>query len=281
MEYIGEFNGDPVARQNVTAAEHHPAFCDSLDQVIALSAKRLKKLGSGSRINEVSPYMERLLDRGEMDPELAAGAVQLLLFAGVDTTHHVLQWVLLNVARCQRVQDKLYDEVKSVVGDGPLEVDHLTKLPYLTQILRENHRMTPPGPGTLLRRLDEDVDLCGYLVPAHTRLLLMADALQNDPKLVDDVSEFRPERWTETEVAKRKGTPRQVLDHQLLAKPFGYGARMCLGARVAELEVKALLARMVRDWKFSLSDPSEKYVTAMGLMLKPDPFPKVQFEARR
>jgi len=216
-----------------------------------------------------------------MDPELAASAVQLLLFAGVDTTHHVLQWVLLNVARNPLVQGKLYDEVKSVVGEGPLDVDHLTKLPYLTQILRENHRLTPPAPGTLMRRLDEDVDLCGYLVPAHTRLLLMADALQNDPKLVDDVTEFRPERWADEEVAQRKGTPKQILDHQMLAKPFGYGARMCLGARVAELEVKALLARMVTDWKFSVADPSEKCITGMGLMLKPDPFPKLKFEARR
>jgi len=94
----------------------------------------------------------------------------LLLFAGVDTTHHVLQWALLNLALNERVQQKLYEEVVSVLGkDGVLDVEHLTKLPYMGHFLRENHRSTPPFSGAVIRRLEEDVDVCGYLVPKQVR----------------------------------------------------------------------------------------------------------------
>jgi cytochrome P450 len=279
MEYVGVFGRDPVGRTNPELHKDYPAFCSAMDDVYALSSKRVAALG-GARIHDIAPYMERLLERGEVETGNAGQAVQLLLFAGVDTTHHVLQWSILNLALNPRVQEKIYEEAQRVIGKGALEVEHLTQLPYMSQFLRENHRKTPPFPGAVLRRLEEDVDVCGYLIPKNTRLTLMSDAIQNDPKIAERPEEFLPERWADEAVAKRKGTPQQVLDHQMLAKPFGYGARMCLGARVAELEIKALLARMVRDWNFAPVDPSPQYNTIQGLMLKPDPFPKLKFEPR-
>jgi len=281
MELIGQFNRDPVARQNIEADPRYPAFCEALDAVFAGAARYVAKVKNGhAQINGVQSYFERLLSRGEMDEDRCIEAVKLMLFAGVDTTHHVLMWNILHVAENPVAQEKLYEEFKRVLGDEPMQVEHLSKLPYLTQFLRETHRLTPPGPGTVLRRLDEDVDLCGYLVPANTRLTLMSHAVQNDPRYVDNPTEFRPERWSDEEVAKRKGTPKQIIDHQMLAKPFGYGARMCLGARAAELEIKTLMARLLRDWKISRKDPSEKYQIVQGVMLKAEPYPRLKFEPR-
>lgn len=193
-----------------------------MDDVYELSSKRMGKMGVGSRINDVAPYMERMMERDELGKDSATQAIQLLLFAGVDTTHHVLQWSLLNLALHPEVQQKLYEEAVSVLGkDGVLDVEHLTQLPYLTMFLRENHRTTPPFSGAVMRRLEEDVDVCGYLLPKLTKFMMVSDPIQNDPKIVDNPTEFRPERWSDEEVAKRKGTPQQILDHQLLAKPFG------------------------------------------------------------
>jgi hypothetical protein len=42
------------------------------------------------------------------------------------------------------------------------------------------------------------------------------------------------------------GTPSEILDHRLLATPFSFGPRMCLGGRLAELEIKTLFARLVQ-----------------------------------
>ena len=35
-------------------------------------------------------------------------------------------------------------------------------------------------------------------------------SIQNDPKYVEDVKEFKPERWLPEEVEKRKGTEYEV-----------------------------------------------------------------------
>lgn len=44
-----------------------------------------------------------------------------------------------------------------------------------------------------------------------------------------------------SEVDKRKGTTKEILDHRLLSTPFSFGARMCLGGRLAELEIKIMV----------------------------------------
>ena len=47
---------------------------------------------------------------------------------------------------------------------------------------------------------------------------------------VPDAKLFRPERWSEEEKKKRKGTDLEWLDHSSISSPFGSGARMCMVA---------------------------------------------------
>merc|ERR1719323_613504 len=97
----------------------------------------------------------------------------------------------------------------------------------------------------------------GHELKKGTMVMLNAHSYQHDPKFVEDPEVYRPERWDTDEVAARKGTEREVLDHPLLRDPFGFGARMCLGVRVAKLEVAVATARLVRDWHLELEDGQE------------------------
>ncbi|CAE7539359.1 Cyp27a1 [Symbiodinium necroappetens] len=68
--------------------------------------------------------------------------------------------------------------------------------------------------------------------------------LQRDPKIVDDPWAFRPERFMAEAVQARKNDPlKSLLDHKLIEKPFSFGARMCLGARLAEMEMMILISQ--------------------------------------
>lgn len=50
---------------------------------------------------------------------------------------------------------------------------------------------------------------------------------------------------------------------------------MCIGGRVAELEMMALAARIVQDWHLALK-PNQTWKVRQFLMLKADPFPKFE-----
>ena len=53
---------------------------------------------------------------------------------------------------------------------------------------------------------------------------------------VDDAKTFKPARWLKEESEKKL--------HPFASLPYGYGARMCLGRRFADLEIQVLLAKV-------------------------------------
>ena len=224
--------------------------------------------------------VERMLGRGEMSEEDISSVVGDLLLAGVDTTAYIIGWNFLNLATNTLSQDKLASELESVLGGDDLTVETIDKLPYLKACIRESLRVTPVFVTNPVRRLPNEITLRVHTFPAGTKFSLNAVSYQMDPTYVDSPQEYHPERWLKDEVQKRKGTPASVIDHRLFATPFGSGARMCLGARVAEVEIMAAMARLVQDWKFELDPPTQELTTKQGLFIKADPYPKFILERR-
>ena len=98
------------------------------------------------------------------------------------------------------------------------------------------------------------------MIPKGTKLTFNLLCLQSDPMYVESPEMFLPERWLSEAVEKRKGTVAELLDHKLLSTPFSFGSRMCLGGRLAEMEIKSLVARIVQDYEFVLAEDSPKTV---------------------
>ena len=96
---------------------------------------------------------------------------------------------------------KAQKEVDDLIGSGPIRVDHLSKLPYVTACLRETLRLTPTITGISLGSLpntkEDPVTLGGgkYLVKPDSTLTMILSKVQQDPKVYgDDADRFRPER---------------------------------------------------------------------------------------
>ena len=63
------------------------------------------------------------------------------LFMTYMQTAQSLLWLLCNMARFPNVQEKLYQEIDSVLGkDEDITTKHLVKLPYLKACLKESWR---------------------------------------------------------------------------------------------------------------------------------------------
>lgn len=58
-----------------------------------------------------------------------------------------------------------------------------------------------------------------------------------DESIFKDASQIKPERWIRSSSSKHQHNPFSFT-------PFGFGPRMCIGRRVAELEMELLLARV-------------------------------------
>ncbi|KAK3928157.1 putative cytochrome P450 12d1 proximal, mitochondrial, partial [Frankliniella fusca] len=60
--------------------------------------------------------------------------------------------------------------------------------------------------------------------------------------------EFLPERWL-PEGADLKAT------HPFTFLPFGFGPRMCVGRRFADLEIETIVAKIFRNFKLEWNHP--------------------------
>jgi cytochrome P450 len=224
-------------------------------------------------------YIQRLIKRGALTVEEACHQVPPLVFAGVDTTASALMWFLVNLAKNPDKQALLAKELDSVLKGGNYTPN--ASLPYLRSCGRESHRISPAVAGIGYRILDTDVELHGYNVPAGTRIHFGLEALQVDPSIVTDPDKFQPERWFPENIAARKGTESEILDHRLIATPFSFGPRMCIGGRLAEVEIMTAVCRLVQDYEFKLTDDHPPVTRKERLMLMPSESPNFVAKTRK
>ncbi|KAG0425592.1 hypothetical protein HPB47_027264 [Ixodes persulcatus] len=211
-------------------------FSVRLFRHIEAAAERLKTR-TEDREYTILEYLlaEKKLEFGEI-----LAFMSDFVLGGADTTSSTVTFCLYHLARNPEAQDRARQEVLDVVGNESrtLEPEQLNQLPFLKACVKESLRLNPTLSG-VFRKLDHEVILSGYLVPAGTPLFTenyVASRLEENFTRAD---EFLPERWL-----KRDDQGRQdwVL-HPFASLPFSFGARMCLGRRLAELEIWIVLVK--------------------------------------
>lgn len=108
-----------------------------------IRARRNIKQESSSKIKQdeyVLAYVDTLFDlqlpeeSRKLKEEEMVSLCSEFINAGSDTTSTALQWVMANLVKNQNIQEKLYMEIKGVVGEGAAEMvkeDDPPKMPYL------------------------------------------------------------------------------------------------------------------------------------------------------
>ncbi|CAK9105333.1 unnamed protein product [Durusdinium trenchii] len=227
------------------------------------------------------PYVVRVWRRKEFSEEDFPMEVHGIVLAGLDTTYHILLWNMLNLGRFPEAQESLRKEVDEVLGPtAHFTRDKLSEMPYLKAFMRETHRFSAPAPVFSIRFAEEDMTLCGYEVPKNCRIVMTSEGLQNDPQLVDEPEKFLPERFLPDQVQARKNDPlKSILDHKLLSGPFSFGPRMCMGARLADMEIMTLMAKFTSRFYFELA-PNQSWQDRMQTAKAPDPIPTLNFTVR-
>lgn len=136
-------------------------------------------------------------------------------------------------------QCKLREEVRQKLPEksSALSPQVMANMPYLRACIKEAARMNPVTIGAI-RTLPHDVVMSGYLIPKGCEVATSNFIVMKDERFYKDSDKFLPERFLKdsTEVDIKGKHPYAFL-------PFGFGPRMCVGRRFAELEMEVLLCK--------------------------------------
>uniref|UniRef100_A0A2C9JZV5 Cytochrome P450 n=1 Tax=Biomphalaria glabrata TaxID=6526 RepID=A0A2C9JZV5_BIOGL len=186
------------------------------------------------------------LPKNMSEKELIGQSI-LILFAGFETTSTTLQFCLYLLAQHQDVQEKLLVEIQEVIQSETPTYEEVNKLKYMEQVLDETLRLFPPLP-IITRKALETKTYGDVTVPQGAWVMVLLDQIMMDPKHFPQPEQFDPERFSEENVSKRDS---------LSFVPFGSGPRLCLGMRLAYLELKLALVHVLRKVKVELNDKTE------------------------
>lgn len=184
-------------------------------------------------------------------------AITELQIGGVETTANSMLWAIFNLSRNPGAQRKLLDEIRAVVPpDQDPRGEHLKSMPYLKACLKESMRLSPSVPFTS-RTLDKDIVLGDYAIPKGTVLMINSHALGSNEKYFDDTKQFKPERWLRE----------NITINPFAYVPFGIGKRMCIGRRLAELQLQLAMCWLVRDFEIVATDNEPLDVIHSGVLV--------------
>nr|XP_054759900.1 cytochrome P450 4V2-like [Lytechinus pictus] len=210
-------------------------------------------------------FLDLLLQMHREDPSFTLDdireEVDTFMFEGHDTTSAAVSWSILHIGQHPEIQARLYDEIDEVFGksDRPVTSDDLSKLPYLSRVVKETLRITPPVPG-IARELDEDIVIDGKVIPKEAAIFLIINALHRDPEQFPDPARFDPDRFLPENSAKR---------HPFSFIPFSAGPRNCIGQKFAMMEDKVILINILRRFSIKSLQTLEEAKPAGMLILRP------------
>ncbi|MEV0123117.1 cytochrome P450 [Streptomyces sp. NPDC050703] len=232
--------------------------------VDAVVAARRASGGSGAH----GDLLDRMLDvaHPETGERLSAENIRrqviTFLVAGHETTSGALSFALHYLSRSPDVLARARAEVDEVWGrDGEPAYEQVAKLRYLRRVLDESLRLWPTAPG-FAREARADTVLGGvHPMRRGAWALVLATMLHRDPAAWGEHPErFDPDRFTPSAVRAR---PAHVF------KPFGTGARACIGRQFALHEATLVLGLLLRRYDLH-ADPGYRLRVVERLTLMPD-----------
>lgn len=177
-----------------------------------------------------------------------------MLMAGYETTTSGLTW---SFERLLRTPDKLQRLIEEL-DDGREE--------YLDAVVTETLRCRPVIP-IAARRALVPVDVLGYTLPARSVMIVALYLLHRDPQVFPKPLEFRPERFLD-------GSSEE--SHWLV---FGGGVRRCLGAALAQYEMKVVLRTVLGEATLRVVEPADEPIARRRFTFSPGGEGRVMVDA--
>ena len=194
--------------------------------------------------------------------------VMNFIIAGRDTTAGALTWVFYRFWKHPEEYSRVFNEVQQVLGDAPVEYEHIGTLPYTRAFLFETLRLHPSVSKNLKYAVNDDVLPDGTVISKGTGIVYSSYVMGKMTDIWgDDVNDFRPTRWIETDA---KGSQKFKDEDPYRFPQFNAGLRICLGKHMAIMETEIIICQLLRRFTFSLTmDENDlEYTDTLTLSMK-------------
>jgi len=165
------------------------------------------------------------------------------IIAGRDTTSNALTWTMHLLTEHTEVVERVRSELVGVGASPSFDDLSAKRRPYLHAMVSEVLRLYPSVPMELKAALEDDVLPDGTFVPAGSFFSFSPYCGGRLESLWGpDAASFRPERWLNS-----RGEFERQSSYRYTT--FNAGFRLCLGMDMALLEIKAMVALLLRQYK--------------------------------
>jgi len=203
----------------------------------------------------------------KMSEEEVLAQMNVLLFAGFETTSASLTWALIELCRNDWAQKRLREELLECGSGDPTYEQMMNGLPFLDAVVHEVLRLHPPVNETIRVATEDDTIPLSNPIKTSTGKIVSSILIakgtvvsapirwfnRSEEFWGSDASTFNPLRWLDEN--KERGA-KEINGYRKLLT-FSDGARICLGKMFALAEFKAVLCTLVRHYEFRFKDGVE------------------------
>ena len=187
-------------------------------------------------------------------------------YAGHDTTGNTLTFLIYELSRNPRFQEKLRQEVNNFwiqQDERIITYKDFKRLPFMTRCIMETLRLWPALANGTYRELEKDDYIIGkdgnkLFLPKGTFIQIPNWFRHRNPDLWgEDVNIFNPERefideelWEGTVINTYNPSTKRF-------SPFTYGPRDCIGKNFSQIEMRVILLHLLQSYSFELTEKQE------------------------
>lgn len=217
------------------------------------------------------------------DQEIANLLIGVLM-GGQHTSSTTSSWFLLHLAEKSDLQQKIFEEITSVLDGRQIEeltYLELQNLTLLNNVIKETLRMHHPI-HSILRKAIKDIPVpkTKYIISKNSYLLASPGYCMTNDEWFPNSSVFDPDRWIKI---KEENTEKINFGFGAVSKsisspylPFGGGRHRCIGEQFAFLQLSIILSLFVYNFEWTLKPgaklPETDYSSMITLPKSNDAF---------
>ncbi|CAG2100612.1 unnamed protein product [Medioppia subpectinata] len=194
----------------------------------------------GRRFDYTDSKKQAIDDFLKLDPnKMLEGNTLNLIAGGSLAIMQTVEWAVAILAINPLMQRHIHKEIDEVIGNerNPKFSDR-NQMPYLQAFMWE------------VWSASKDMVISGFKIPKDTQILVNFWAIDNDPNLWENPTEFRPERLLSKDLKTFK-KPEHLI-------PFSIGKRSCPGEILGVVETFLYLSSLLQKYEIKANHKTDR-----------------------